>query len=298
MSSDASTRERESGPRVLHRDDEYDSRGFAMLREMQARHFWYRGRHRFLLRAVDRLVGSDLRRGSPARVVDLGGGCGGWIGYLWRRGGYPLHEAALADSSETALALAEEALPPGVSRHRVDLMDLPWSDRWDVAFLLDVLEHIPDHRQALRQVHRSLAPGGTLFITVPALRRFWTWNDEFARHQRRYHRAELVDLGRECGYEPLDARYFMFLLSPLLLASRLASGRVARNLDEDRRRELAARMHRIPHPVVNEVLSAAFGLETPLGHVARFPWGGSLLAVLRKPSSEPQRARIAVAPSS
>ena len=262
---------------VVHRDDEYDSREFAMLRRMQERHFWYRGRHRFLLDAVRRRIEA------PARIVDLGGGCGGWVDYLAKRADFPIEELALADSSQTALDLAADALPPHVSRLRVDLLNLPWSDRWTSAFLLDVIEHIPDHREALRQVYRALAPGGTLFITVPALRQFWTWNDDFARHQRRYHRRELMDLGVVCGYEVVDARYFMFLLSPLLLLSRAAAGRRIGQATEEERRALATKMHAVPPAPVNGVLAAAFGLETPLGRLVRFPWGTSLLAVLRKP---------------
>ncbi|WP_165244869.1 class I SAM-dependent methyltransferase [Paludisphaera soli] len=263
---------------VVHRDDEYDSREFVMLRRMQDRHFWYRGRHRFLLHAVRRQV----RR--AARVVDLGGGCGGWVDYLAKRAGSPIDELALADSSQAALDLAADALPEGVSRHRVDLLDLPWSNRWDVAFLLDVIEHIPDDGEALRQVHRALAPGGLLFITVPAIRWFWTWNDDFARHQRRYHRRELADLGVACGYEVVEARYFMFLLSPLLLLSRAVAGRRVAEASEEERRALALKMHAVPSAPINGLLTAAFGLETPLGHHLTFPWGTSLLAVLRKPA--------------
>jgi len=263
---------------VVHRDDEYDSREFAMLRRMQDRHFWYRGRHRFLLHAARRFCPL------PARVVDLGGGCGGWVDYLSRRAGFPIEELALADSSRTALDLAADALPPGVSRHRVDLLDLPWTGRWSSAFLLDVIEHIPDDREALAQAHRALEPGGTLFITVPALRQFWTWNDEFARHQRRYHRRELMDLGVSCGYEVVHARYFMFLLSPLLLLSRALAGGRVRQADEDERRALALKMHAVPSAPINGLLTAAFAAETPLGHHLPFPWGTSLLVVLRKPA--------------
>lgn len=56
---------------VQHRDDEYPEDGFATLWAMQERHFWYRGRHRFLLQALDR----HRPRGSgPLAAVDLGGG--------------------------------------------------------------------------------------------------------------------------------------------------------------------------------------------------------------------------------
>jgi hypothetical protein len=44
---------------VTHRDDEYDQSSFEMLFQMQEKHFWYRGRHRFLLAAVDRYLQSQ-----------------------------------------------------------------------------------------------------------------------------------------------------------------------------------------------------------------------------------------------
>jgi SAM-dependent methyltransferase len=267
----------------VHREEEYDSRGFDLLRKMQAAHFWYRGRHRFLLHAVRRLVPQGGFEGRLYRVVDLGGGCGGWVEYLLARNWLPVAEIAIADSSELALRLAASFLPPQVERRQVDLMDLQWTDRWDIAFLLDVLEHIPDHEKALCQVHEALAPGGFLFITVPALRQFWTWNDDFCRHQRRYSRSEIESLAADCGFHLLDARYFMFFLSPLLLASRLASSFSLSPRSDERRYKLATKMHATPHPLVNVLLTAVFGLETPIGHYIRFPWGTSLLAVLQKP---------------
>jgi SAM-dependent methyltransferase len=271
------------GTSVVHRENEYDSRSFALLRRMQAAHFWYRGRHRFLLHAVHRSVPQEGLEGRSCRVVDLGGGCGGWVEYFLAQKSFPIAEIALADSSEVALRLAADFVPPQVERRQVDLVDLQWADRWDIAFLLDVLEHLPDHERSLRQVREALAPGGLLFITVPALRQFWTWNDEFCRHQRRYDRAEIHRLATDCGFRLLDARYFMFLLSPLLLASRLASAFSPRLKSEEQRRALAMKMHAIPHPLVNGLLTAIFGMETPLGHYVRFPWGTSLLAVLQKP---------------
>jgi SAM-dependent methyltransferase len=284
---EAETRDRREAlrdPAVLHREEEYDSRAFALLRAMQSKHFWYRGRHRFLLRAVTRAATRRYPPNQPLSVIDLGGGCGGWISYLERRGRFLTSELALADSSETALGDAARFLPAHVTRHQVDLLDLPWRARWDIAFLLDVLEHIPDHARALEEIHRALVPGGLLFITVPALDQFWSWNDEFCRHQRRYSRPGLVDLAANCGFRVLDARYFMFFLSPLLLASRFFTTSKARSLSEPERRLLAMKMHAVPSRWINGVLSTIFACETPIGHLARFPWGTSLLAVLEKPT--------------
>jgi SAM-dependent methyltransferase len=269
---------------VTHRDDEYDSRAFSMLAQMQSDHFWYRGRHRFLLHAVHRdAVHRD--RATSRRIIDLGGGCGGWIAYLAKRARFPASELALADSSELALRFASRILPVGCTLYQIDLLNLQWKNRWDVAFLLDVLEHIPDQEIALQQIFDALVPGGLLFITVPALKVFWTWNDEVVHHQRRYCRADFQCLADRCGYRLQDARYFMFFLSPLLLASRAAARRGFGQMTEEQRRLLVARMHRTPRFLINASLAAIFGCETPLGHFLRFPWGTSLLSVLQKPAA-------------
>jgi SAM-dependent methyltransferase len=274
-----SHRRLEASVTVIHRHEEYDPSGFALLKEMQERHFWYRGRHRFLLASVHRYV----RRDSAPRVIDLGGGCGGWVAYLAARKSFPTAELAFADSAPDAIELAAQVLPAGTETFQVDLLDLPWTDRWDVAFLLDVLEHIPDDEEALRQVYRALAPGGLLFVTAPALRAFWSWNDEVVQHVRRYDKADFGRLAATCGYRLLDTRYFMFFLSPLLLAARLAVRPDVTAMTKEQVHELLKRMHRVPPAVVNAALGLVFCCETPLGHYLPFPWGSSVLAVLEKP---------------
>jgi SAM-dependent methyltransferase len=266
---------------VVHREEEYDSAGFDTLRQMQERHFWYRGRHRFLWSSVRRTLTGGESCLADRRAIDLGGGCGGWIKYLTDRH-VRAGELALADSSRLALDYAADLLPDSVQRYQIDLLKLQWRERWDAAFLLDVLEHIPDDRAALREIRESLTPDGVLFITTPALQRFWTYNDELVHHVRRYSKADYRQLARECGYEVVDVRYFQFFLSPLLLASRLFRPPTLSTLSTAQRQALLARTHRIPSPVVNGVLTAAFAAETPLGHWLPFPWGTSVLATLRK----------------
>jgi|SRR5579864_1215210 len=266
---------------VVHREQEYGSQGFAMLRTMQHRHFWYLGRHRFLLHTVHRFAARAAGTASGYRVVDLGGGCGGWLAFFARRTHLSIAELALADSSLTALHSA--SLPSDLTRYQVDLLTLDWVDRWEQVFLLDVLEHIPEEQQALQEIYKALAPGGLLFITAPALRSFWTWNDEVVGHQRRYSRTDFRRLAGACGYRLLDTRYFMFFLSPLLLASRLARRPRLDALSQDELWSLVERMHKIPSPVVNALLEFVFRCETPLGHYLPFPWGTSILAVLQKP---------------
>ena len=119
---------------VTHREHEYDSRLLPLLKTMQERHFWYQGRHRFLLDAVHRRLRLDADEWSAHHVVDLGGGCGGWLKYLLERKRFAVADVVLADSSAAALSMAAACLPALVERRQVDLMNLPWSGRWNWRF--------------------------------------------------------------------------------------------------------------------------------------------------------------------
>ncbi|MDH3224487.1 MAG: methyltransferase domain-containing protein [Gemmatimonadota bacterium] len=52
--------------------------------------------------------------------------------------------------------------------HRADVTDLPFDTcSFDAVICIHVLEHIPDDRKALKELHRVLKPGGWAVITVP-----------------------------------------------------------------------------------------------------------------------------------
>lgn len=263
---------------VQHRNEEYDQASFNTLWAMQDRHFWYRGRHRFLLAVLDRIMAGSKE---PWRAVDLGGGVGGWIRHLVEMRGDRFSKLVLADSSEMALQMAGDVLPQLVDRYQIDLMDLGWHNQWDCAFLLDVIEHIPDDVKALREASLALKPGGYLIVTAPALRQFWSYNDELVHHLRRYNRVDFANLAQASGLELCDARYFMFLLSPLYWLSR--KWKTTQGMSEDQKRAHIKQTHQVPNILINGALTIVFAAETPLGQVVRFPWGTSILGVFRKP---------------
>jgi SAM-dependent methyltransferase len=265
---------------VVHRDEEYSETAFDVLRDIQCRHFWYEGRHGFLLQAL-----REELRNRPGctglSAVDLGGGCGGWVSYLGDHFERRFRELALADSSMRALELAGAVIPGSVSRYQIDLYHLGWENKWDVAFLLDVLEHLPEDVLALSEIQRALRPGGLLFVTTPALKFFWSYNDEIAHHVRRYSRTDFGRLAAESGLVLKKSRYFMFFLSPLLWLSRLTRPDLNK-MTPEQVQVLLKRTHRVPAKPLNGLLKFIFGLETPLGLRLPFPWGTSILGVFQK----------------
>jgi 2-polyprenyl-3-methyl-5-hydroxy-6-metoxy-1,4-benzoquinol methylase len=159
-------------------------------------------------------------------------------------------------------------------------LNLPWNQRWDVAFLLDVLEHIPQDVEALKQIRKGLSPGGLLLVTTPALRCFWSYNDDLAHHVRRYSRRDFRELARQSGFELRATRYFMFFLSPALVLSRLKAPDLAR-MTKEQILEHQRRAHAVPSGPVNQACRFVFSCESPLGVWLPFPWGTSILAVLQ-----------------
>jgi SAM-dependent methyltransferase len=267
---------------IAHHEDDYDPQGFPALARIQKSHFWFQGRHRFLLHAYRQIIVRSEVQGRALGAIDLGGGCGGWLRYLAERLGDRLGEIALADSSPEALRFSRGEIPPRATVYQIDLQRLLWSERWDFAFLLDVLEHVDDDAHVLRQIRNALRPGGYLFITTPALERFRTPIDDMSHHVRRYSRRDFDRLAGAAGLDLVRTRYFMFFLSPLLWIARRRLPPAA-GLSKTEIRRLLDESDKVPPAPINMALAAIFSAETPLGAWLPFPWGTSVLAVLRRP---------------
>jgi ubiquinone/menaquinone biosynthesis C-methylase UbiE len=102
-----------------------------------------------------------------ARIVDVGGGTGGFAVHLAELG----HRVTVVDPSPDALAaLSRRAREVGVDVTGLqgDLSDLPAlvDDESDVVLCHGVLEVVDDPAAALATIHSVLRPGGTLSLLV------------------------------------------------------------------------------------------------------------------------------------
>ncbi len=78
---------------------------------------------------------------------------------------------------------------------------------FDLIFSSNVLEHIPDDEEVLRQLRRKIAPGGTLAIYVPAFKMLWSSMDDHVGHYRRYNKADLASKLKSSGFIITEMRY-------------------------------------------------------------------------------------------
>ena len=100
--------------------------------------------------------------------------------------------------------------------------------------MFDVLEHIDDDVGYLGGLLSRLAPGGRVYLTVPAYGWLWSDHDVAAGHRRRYTGRHLKRVVREAGLE-LDYLSYFFGVLPL----PVFLGRTLPSLGGRRRRDRA-----------------------------------------------------------
>ena len=97
-------------------------------------------------------------------------------------------------------------------------------------FFMDVLEHIEDDVNFLRNWVNESPEGSSILITVPAFQSLWSNHDIFLDHKRRYNLKEIEEVVVEAGLTILQSRYLFGILFPLVFLVRKMVEPVAQKL--------------------------------------------------------------------
>jgi SAM-dependent methyltransferase len=155
---------------------------------------------------------SDLVRGS---VAEVGAGIGTFSERVLAAGAERLVLIEPAPACAATLT-AKFARDPRVSVAAEMLPDAPalGVGEHDLIVCQNVLEHIEDDLAATRRMARALAPGGALFLLVPAHPRLYGSLDRAYGHYRRYTPDRLRHVVTESGLELADVYRFNALGVP------------------------------------------------------------------------------------
>jgi len=148
-----------------------------------------------------------LRLSQPylaAPVLEVGAGRGTFTPLLAKLG-----DVTAIEPSDRLAGLLGEAVAHQPQVHVVvgELADVPAAADHGSAVMFNVLEHIEDDGEALRQIHERLQPGARLILWVPAFQLLFSEFDRRVGHHRRYRLRGLKSRVRAAGYTVERGRY-------------------------------------------------------------------------------------------
>jgi SAM-dependent methyltransferase len=231
--------------------------------EIEGFHWWFAVRRKLLMSIL-----SSIHLPSECLTLDIGCGAGSNLKTLRSAG---LNVIGF-DRSMYALSLVKRKSQFPLINGDLNMLPIqPKSIGLIIA--MDILEHLENDMNGIREFYQVLKEGGILILTVPAFKFLWGIQDRVTGHKRRYSRHEVLSKLSNQGFDILKSSYFnFFLFFPILLARRVIHLLGLRIESENE----------INSPIINILLKAIFSLETYILKYFQFPFGVSIFCIARK----------------
>jgi glycosyltransferase involved in cell wall biosynthesis len=149
------------------------------------------------------------------RVLEIGAGLGKITSLLLPRDHYTAadHEELHLDYLRSLFAARRRVEIRKVDVQKPeDFADL--HGKYDSVVCLNVLEHVADPRQAMKNLYDALEPGGKLCVLVPRNRRLYGITDDALQQEHRYSLQELQELVVAAGFQVEKGFTFNKIASP------------------------------------------------------------------------------------
>jgi SAM-dependent methyltransferase len=228
-------------------------------------YWWFIGRRKIIFDQIARL---PLH---PEKSLILDAGCG--TGFITK---------LLSTYGKTfGIEVSEEGLLFCKSRNlknlvRGNIQNSPFTaHRFDLITLLDLLEHLDEDVQVLREMYRICKEGGYLLIFVPAYAFLWSGEDVVSQHRRRYTAKELLNKVQESGFLVKKLSYVNTFLFPVIFSLI--------TFNKFFRPDTLFKSNLKPLPIfLNKILAQILKSESFFLRKINFPFGTSLLCLAVK----------------
>lgn len=238
-----------------------DDATYAVESKVERTHWWFVVR-RYLLCSIVK----EFSMPENAAILDVGTSTGTNLRML-KEMGFKNYQG-IDISSEAISWCAKKGL--GVVRQG-SICAIPFpNESFDLILATDIIEHVDDDLQALKELRRVLRKTGNLIITVPAYPSLWGLQDEVAHHKRRYRHDELLSRMIAAGLLSHLSFHFNFLLFvPIWLARRIIRLFGIKLNSENQ----------VNTPMLNRFLTMVFTIDVKIARLLRPPFGVSILVI-------------------
>jgi len=232
--------------------------------EIQNKHWWFSSKRAIILETIARYTNLN----PSSTILDIGCGSGLMLNALEGLG-----NTSGMDMSDDAIQFSQEIFRGGIRKgYLPDNVPFP-ENQFDLITALDVIEHIDDDVQSLKTIKELLTATGTAIIPVPAYMVLWSHFDEINEHKRRYTLTELKNKLEQAGFRIEKISYYNTFLFPIAYVVRKLNNFLGRNGVSD---------IEMPSDIMNNLLRRVFSSEKSLLRYCNFPFGVSVLAVVKK----------------
>jgi SAM-dependent methyltransferase len=240
---------------------------FSILATLEEGNFWFQSRNELIIWVLKYFC-PNFRS-----LLEIGCGTGYVLSGISKN--FPSSKLLGSEIFLVGLDFSSVRLPD-VKFIQMDARNIPFENEFDVIGAFDVLEHIKEDKEVLKQIFMALEPKGLMVLTVPQHPWLWSTIDEQAHHERRYVASDLHRKIEAVGFQIIKSTSFVTALLPAMMISRFLQKK-ASNETFDPMAELKI------SPWLNLIFSLLSNVE--LFYIKRgfnLPLGGSRLIVARK----------------
>jgi SAM-dependent methyltransferase len=233
-------------------------------------HWWFRVRAGILTDVFARYIGAKAQN----KILNVGAATGRTSEILGAFG----NVTSIEPDSQCCHFLREELK---IEITEASATDIPFANNtFDVVCVFDVLEHIMDDDQAVKEFYRVNKTNGRLMLTVPAYPWLWSMHDEINHHCRRYTWTGIKNVLQANGYKVEYITGFNVLLFVPIVVFRLIA-RVFRRKNTPKRSDFDIPVLK-NRSFINRMLYRLFSFERKVLPAIKFPFGVSILVLAKK----------------
>ena len=183
-----------------------DNKTFLRQIKNQKKHWWFQGRKKI----IDQII-SSINLKKKNNILDFGAGSGVNLDILRKYGLVDIHEQ---NKYARTVIKKEKKIKNLYSTLKIK------KNFYDLILLADVIEHVKQPKQLLKDLKKFLKKDGYILITVPAYQFLFSRKDEVLGHYRRYNKELLKK--ELSGFKVENISYFnTFLCIPIIIMTLL-----------------------------------------------------------------------------
>lgn len=239
---------------------------YQQLYEVENTHWWHQHKRQVVHQLIDKYLPQK------GKVLDVGCGTGKILEELkakkWQVFGIDGNKEAIKWSAKRGIK---------IKKADFNKDKIPFEDNsFDLVLALDLLEHLPNESNLLRQIKRVLKKDGFFICTVPAYPKLFSYWDKMLGHQRRYTKKSLREVLEKNHFKVKNISYYFALhLFPTVLVRSLKK--------QNQKSQQKSDFLDIPlKPISVPVINLYNKIELSILKKTNLPFGLSIISISQK----------------